>query len=134
MDPNSTFKIFIQEKKASAAIFGDTTVLSNLKTLLFPRIGCHIKTNFYFYRQAFDLLEFDIQELEESLLLMGTEDDTTKLVLRLLIKLLRGCSKSFTSNINEDVRKSFRLPPKPVVGIPTYIGDLKSDHFKSVNI
>ena len=38
------------------------------------------------FRQAFDLLEFDIQELEESLLLMGTEDDTSQLVLRLLIK------------------------------------------------
>lgn len=60
------------------------------------------------FRQAFDLLEFDIQELEESLLLMGTEDDTTKLVLRLLVKLLRGCSKSFTSNINEDVSDSFQ--------------------------
>ena len=55
------------------------------------------------FRQAFDLLEFDIQELEESLLLMGTEDDTSQLVLRLLIKLLKGCSRTFTSNINEDV-------------------------------
>lgn len=54
------------------------------------------------FRQAFDLLEFDIQEFEESLLLMGSEDDSTKLVIRLLIRLLRGCSKSFTSNINED--------------------------------
>ena len=55
------------------------------------------------FRQAFDLLEFDIQELEESLLLMGTEDDTTQLVLRLVIKLLKGCSRTFTNNINEDV-------------------------------
>ena len=55
------------------------------------------------FRQAFDLLEFDIQELEESLLLMGTEDDTSQLVLRLLIKLLKGCSRTFTNNINEDV-------------------------------
>jgi len=54
------------------------------------------------FRQAFDLLEFDIQELEESLLLMGTEDDTSQLVLRLLIKLLKGCSRTFTNNINED--------------------------------
>lgn len=55
------------------------------------------------FRQAFDLLEFDIQELEESLLLMGTEDDTSQLVLRLLIKLLKGCSRTFTNNITEDV-------------------------------
>ena len=61
------------------------------------------------FRQAFDLLEFDIQELEESLLLMGTEDDTSQLVLRLLIKLLKGCSRTFTSNINEDVSFLFRL-------------------------
>jgi len=54
------------------------------------------------FRQAFDLLEFDIQELEESLLLMGTEDDTTQLVLRLVIKLLVGCSRTFTRNITED--------------------------------
>ena len=58
------------------------------------------------FRQAFDLLEFDIQELEESLLLMGTEDDTTQLVLRLVIKLLMGCSRTFTRNITEQVSNS----------------------------
>merc|ERR1712242_438918 len=36
------------------------------------------------FRQAFDLLEFDIQELEESLLLMNTDADESQLVLRLL--------------------------------------------------
>ena len=61
------------------------------------------------FRQAFDLLEFDIQELEESLLLMGTEDDTTQLVLRLVIKLLVGCSRTFTRNITEDVRNSIGI-------------------------
>ena len=61
------------------------------------------------FRQAFDLLEFDIQELEESLLLMGTEDDTSQLVLRLLIKLLKGCSRTFTNNINEDVSSKLIL-------------------------
>ena len=55
------------------------------------------------FRQAFDLLEFDIQELEESLLLMGSEDDSTQLVQRLVIKLLKGCSNTFTKNITEDV-------------------------------
>ena len=57
----------------------------------------------FFCRQAFDLLEFDIQELEESLLLMNSEDDSTQLVQRLVIKLLKGCSNTFTKNITEDV-------------------------------
>merc|ERR1712126_206370 len=52
--------------------------------------------------RSFDLLEFDIQELEESLLLTGTKDDTSKLVLSLLIKLLKGCSRAPKNNINED--------------------------------
>ena len=73
------------------------------------------------FRQAFDLLEFDIQELEESLLLMGTEDDTSKLVLRLLIKLLRGCSKSFTSNINEDVSSSWLISVKTMLCTMQYV-------------
>merc|ERR1712141_326361 len=30
----------------------------------------------------------------------GTEDDTSQLVLRLLIKLLKGCSRTFTNNIS----------------------------------
>ena len=63
---------------------------------------------FLIHRQAFDLLEFDIQELEESLLLMGSEDDSTQLVQRLVIKLLKGCSNTFTKNITEDVSKSNR--------------------------
>ena len=51
------------------------------------------------------MLEFDIQELEESFLLVGSEDDTHELVLNLLTRLLKGCSKTFTNNINSDVRK-----------------------------
>lgn len=70
---------------------------------IFTEISKSLKSCFVLFRQAFDLLEFDIQELEESLLLMGTEDDTSQLVLRLVIKLLRGCSRTFTNNINEDV-------------------------------
>lgn len=54
------------------------------------------------FRHAFDLLEFDIQEFEESLLLMGTEDDALQLVPRLVIKLVQGCSPTFTRNINTD--------------------------------
>lgn len=64
-----------------------------------------VKCQYFFctFRQAFDLLEFDIQELEESLLLMNSEDDSTQLVQRLVIKLLKGCSNTFTKNITEDV-------------------------------
>merc|ERR1711997_1448114 len=54
------------------------------------------------FRQAFDLLEFDIQELEESLLLMGSEDDSTQLVQRLVIKLLKGCSNTYSKTITTD--------------------------------
>ena len=63
------------------------------------------------FRQAFDLLEFDIQELEESLLLMGSEDDSSQLVQRLVIKLLKGCSNTFTKNITEDVRDFLNQEP-----------------------
>ena len=56
-----------------------------------------------YFRQAFDLLEFDIQELEESLLLMGSEDDSSQLVQRLVIKLLKGCSNTYSKNITTDV-------------------------------
>ena len=56
---------------------------------------------------CFSQLEFVVhtifQELEEGLLLMNTDADDSHLVLRLLIKLLKGCSKTFTNNINEDV-------------------------------
>jgi len=54
------------------------------------------------FRQAFDLLEFDIQELEESLLLMNSEDDSLQLVQRLVIKLLKGCSNTYSKNITTD--------------------------------
>ena len=80
------------------------------------------------FRQAFDLLEFDIQELEESLLLMGTEDDTSQLVLRLLIKLLKGCSRTFTNNINEDV--SIFICVSIILKAPS---QFKFEYFKVVN-
>ena len=38
---------------------------------------------------------------------MGSEDDSTQLVQRLVIKLLKGCSNTFTKNITEDVSKYF---------------------------
>jgi len=55
------------------------------------------------FREAFKLFEFDIQELEESLLLHGTNDDSEKLVLQLLISLLQGCLPSFKKRITKEV-------------------------------
>lgn len=80
---------------------GSATIINNSDI----QSWCEVPSIAHFcslFRQAFDLLEFDIQELEESLLLMGTEDDTSQLVLRLLIRLLKGCSRTFMSNINEE--------------------------------
>lgn len=54
------------------------------------------------FRQAFDLLEFEIQELEESLLLMGTPDDELRLVHQLMVKLLIGCLPMYKKNIKEE--------------------------------
>lgn len=55
------------------------------------------------FREAFKLFEFDIQELEESLLLLGTEDDCDQLVFQLVISLLQGCLPSFKKRINKEV-------------------------------
>jgi len=54
------------------------------------------------FREAFKLFEFDIQELEESLLLLGTEDDCDQLVFQLVISLLQGCLPSFKKRINKE--------------------------------
>ena len=90
----------VTNKNSNSGTAIGTTTSSDIQS------WCEIPSIAHFcslFRQAFDLLEFDIQELEESLLLMGSEDDTSQLVLRLLIKLLKGCSRTFTNNINEDV-------------------------------
>ena len=49
------------------------------------------------------MFEFDIQELEESLLLHGTDDDCDQLVAQLLVSLLQGCLPSFKKRINREV-------------------------------
>jgi len=54
------------------------------------------------FREAFHLYEFDIQELEESLLLLGTSDESNKLVLQLIVKLLQGCLPMFKKRINQE--------------------------------
>ena len=89
-------------KEKQGVVEGTTTIANNADIQSWSEVPS-IAHFCSLFRQAFDLLEFDIQELEESLLLMGTEDDTSQLVLRLLIKLLKGCSRTFTNNINEDV-------------------------------
>ena len=54
------------------------------------------------------MFEFDIQDLEESLLLHGAEDNDEDLVLQLVISLLQGCLPSFKKRINKEVGTSLR--------------------------
>merc|ERR1712244_123548 len=101
--PKKFVKMGSSKKYASSTTSSSTAASNNDSSDL--QSWCEVPSIAHFcslFRQAFDLLEFDIQEPEESLLLMGTEDDTSQLVLRLLIKLLKGCSRTFTNNINED--------------------------------
>ena len=72
------------------------------------RVICQQLTGSYF-REAFKLFEFDIQELEESLLLHGTEDDCDQLVAQLLVSLLQGCLPSFKKRINREVYIDFHF-------------------------
>ncbi|XP_038216815.1 uncharacterized protein LOC119835850 [Zerene cesonia] len=43
------------------------------------------------FRTAFNLLDFDIEELEEALLTDGTEDSGSSLLTELIVRLLNGC-------------------------------------------
>lgn len=79
-----------------------------------PQQGSHkfyniILTCFSFFRDAFHLFEFDIQELEESLLLLGTDDESNKLVLQLVVKLLQGCLPMYKKRINKEVYSIYNL-------------------------
>ena len=70
------------------------------------RVICQ-QLNGSYFREAFKLFEFDIQELEESLLLHGTDDDCDQLVAQLLVSLLQGCLPSFKKRINREVYIDF---------------------------
>ena len=72
------------------------------------RVICQ-QLNGSYFREAFKLFEFDIQELEESLLLHGTDDDCDQLVAQLLVSLLQGCLPSFKKRINREVYIVFIL-------------------------
>jgi len=54
------------------------------------------------FREAFHLFEFDIQEFEESLLLLGADDESNKLVHQLVIKLLQGCLPMYRKRITQE--------------------------------
>lgn len=54
-------------------------------------------------REAFQLFEFDIQEFEESLLLLGAEDQSDQLVRGLVVSLLQGCLPMYRKNITHQV-------------------------------
>lgn len=43
------------------------------------------------FRTAFNLLDFDIEELEEALLTDGTEESASSLLTELIVRLLNGC-------------------------------------------
>ncbi|KAG8231820.1 hypothetical protein J437_LFUL012314, partial [Ladona fulva] len=46
------------------------------------------------FRAAFNLLDFDIEELEEALLTDGAEDSGSSLLQELMVRLLAGCVPS----------------------------------------
>ena len=54
-------------------------------------------------REAFHLFEFDIQEFEESLLLLGADDQSDQLVRQLVVKLLQGCLPMYRKRITHQV-------------------------------
>ena len=58
-------------------------------------------------REAFHLFEFDIQEFEESLLLLGADDDSDQLVRQLVVKLLQGCLPMYRKRITPQVVELF---------------------------
>ena len=65
-----------------------------------------LPTNWLTLREAFHLFEFDIQEFEESLLLLGADDDSDQLVRQLVVKLLQGCLPMYRKRITPQVDKS----------------------------
>ena len=64
-------------------------------------------TNRLTLREAFHLFEFDIQEFEESLLLLGADDDSDQLVRQLVVKLLQGCLPMYRKRITPQVVELF---------------------------
>ena len=54
-------------------------------------------------REAFHLFEFDIQEFEESLLLLGADDQSDQLVRQLVVKLLQGGLPMYRKRITHQV-------------------------------
>ena len=63
----------------------------------------HLLTGSLSLREAFHLFEFDIQEFEESLLLLGADDDSDQLVRQLVVKLLQGCLPMYRKRITPQV-------------------------------
>ncbi|KAK7788387.1 hypothetical protein R5R35_006559 [Gryllus longicercus] len=63
------------------------------------------------FRAAFNLLDFDIEELEEALLTDGTEDSGSSLLQELIVRLLCGCLGNHdisTFNYQMFLRRLFR--------------------------
>jgi len=52
------------------------------------------------FRDTFDLLEFEIEELENGLLVLGSVEDRLQLVPRLIVKLLVGCLPGYKAKVD----------------------------------
>merc|ERR1719402_1806765 len=53
------------------------------------------------FKEPFDLLEFEIPDLEDALTVLGTPNDNLRLVPRLLSRLLAGCLPAYKNKIDE---------------------------------
>ncbi|ROT73442.1 hypothetical protein C7M84_008107 [Penaeus vannamei] len=63
------------------------------------------------FRAAFDLLDFDIEELEEALLTDGLDDTGSPLLVELTVRLVQGCLPGKTvnaTNYQSYLRKLFK--------------------------
>ena len=77
-----------------------------MDVLEYKRPSYQNPTNRLTLREAFHLFEFDIQEFEESLLLLGADDDSDQLVRQLVVKLLQGCLPMYRKRITPQVQKN----------------------------
>ena len=77
-----------------------------MDVLEYKRPSYQNPTNRLTLREAFHLFEFDIQEFEESLLLLGADDDSDQLVRQLVVKLLQGCLPMYRKRITPQVEKN----------------------------
>ena len=91
-----------------------------MDVLEYKRPSYQNPTNRLTLREAFHLFEFDIQEFEESLLLLGADDDSDQLVRQLEVKLLQGCLPMYRKRITPQVEKTFLQRRVLRIGLQIY--------------